>query len=71
MVKGAGLLSTVAGRARDQSTSSTVSGEPSENFTPGRSLNSHVVSSTSFQRFSERRHDGAVGVHPHQRVEDV
>src|SRR5688500_7326403 len=44
-----GELGTLGTRSMVKITSSAVNAVPSWNFTPWRSLNSHVVSSTSFQ----------------------
>ena len=47
-VNGDGLFGTFGTRSIDATTSAAVKSLPSWNFTPRRSLNSHVVGSTAF-----------------------
>ena len=48
-VNGEGLFGTLEARSKVKTTSSAVKGEPSWNFTFGRSLNSQTVSPIVFQ----------------------
>src|SRR5437764_1677665 len=49
VAKEEGLFGTLGAREYVKTTSSAVNGDPSWNFTPLRSLNSHVRSSIAFQ----------------------
>ena len=57
-----GLFGTLGARAREKATSSDVSLLPSWNTTPGRRLNSQVVSSTDFQLSASHGMSMASGV---------
>lgn len=53
-VKAVGLFGTLATRSKVNTTSSAVSGVPSENRTPGRSVKSHSVGLAIDQRSASR-----------------